>query len=392
VVNRYDYDAFGNAVAAKTSEQVENRYRSEWGVFTGPDALVQIEANGPCNYLFANNNPLRFVDPEGLEITVRSGGVDGRTLFFYRDKHLAAIGRAPESWNTLAIENLTEDSFGAGAEAAAWAKGFGVGACEGSTMILDYATLDLVPAVHQEAQYIRKVNNSGLSRLGYGLGKVGVEAGYMVLFVGPGGKVLRFAGKLKYIGAPIRGGARVLASRPGQLAVKGLLGYGAWTQGQGLGTSIDRGDWEGIGTHSGRLAVIILAPAARDAAPSRGVKRPGNVKTPYGPAVQEQSAAALRVRSQIQQGGTVYKGGVLGRTETGASQFLATESPLNPGYAGRYGIPPQNAQFDFIMGGRVRPGAPVITRPAPGISPNPGGGIEGVINSGDLMIDWFHMP
>jgi RHS repeat-associated protein len=87
VVNRYDYDAFGNALAANTSEQVENRYRfqgreydahrgdyyfrnrtyiPEWGVFTGPDALVQMEANGPCNYLFANNNPLRYVDPEGL--------------------------------------------------------------------------------------------------------------------------------------------------------------------------------------------------------------------------------------------------------------------------------------------------------------------------------------
>jgi hypothetical protein len=125
---------------------------------------------------------------------------------------------------------------------------------------------------------------------------------------------------------------------------------------------------------------------------SRRSVAPKSVKTPYGPAVQEQSAAALRVRSQIQQGGTVYKGGVLGRSETGASQFLATESPLNPGYAGRYGIPPQNAHFDFIMGGRVRPGAPVITRSAPGIPPNPGGGIEGVINSGDLMIDWFHMP
>jgi RHS repeat-associated protein len=88
VMNRYDYDAFGKAVAAHTSETVENRYRfqgreydahrgdyyfrnrtyvPEWGCFTGPDALVKLEPNGPCNYLFAENNPLRYVDPEGLD-------------------------------------------------------------------------------------------------------------------------------------------------------------------------------------------------------------------------------------------------------------------------------------------------------------------------------------
>ena len=94
----------------------------------------------------------------------------------------------------------------------------------------------------------------------------------------------------------------------------------------------------------------------------------------------------------MQQGGTVYKGGVLGRSETGASQFLATENPLNPGYAGRYGIPPKNANFDFVITGRVKTGAPVITRSAPGIPPNPGGGVEGVINAGDLIMDSFVMP
>jgi hypothetical protein len=117
-----------------------------------------------------------------------------------------------------------------------------------------------------------------------------------------------------------------------------------------------------------------------------------SIKTPYGPAFQENSIAALRLRSQVQQGGTVYKGGVLGRSETGASQFLATEIPLNPGYAGRYGIPSQNADFDFVITGRVRPGADIVTRSAPGIPPNSGGGGEAVINAGDLIIDSFYMP
>ena len=53
-----------------------------------------------------------------------------------------------------------------------------------------------------------------------------------------------------------------------------------------------------------------------------------SIATPYGPAIQEESAAALQVRGQIQQGATVYKGGVLGRSDTGASQFFATENPL----------------------------------------------------------------
>ena len=90
------------------------------------------------------------------------------------------------------------------------------------------------------------------------------------------------------------------------------------------------------------------------------------VSTPYGPAVQDASAAAMQARLQIQQGAAVYKGGVFGGSETGASQFLATESPLNPGYAGRYGIPPANANFDFILKSAVRPGAPVVTCFAPG--------------------------
>jgi RHS repeat-associated protein len=116
------------------------------------------------------------------------------------------------------------------------------------------------------------------------------------------------------------------------------------------------------------------------------------IGTPYGRAIQSTSAEARAALRQVQGGATVYKGGVLGRSETSASQFLSLENPLNPGYAGRYGIPPQNSNFDFILSGRVQPGAPVITRPAPGIPPNPGEGIEAVTNPGSFRIDSFYMP
>jgi hypothetical protein len=117
-----------------------------------------------------------------------------------------------------------------------------------------------------------------------------------------------------------------------------------------------------------------------------------SIATDYGLAIQASTAEAQAALRQVQSGATVYRGGVLGRSETTASQFLSMESPLNPGYAGRYGIPPQNANFDFILTGRVQPGASVISRPAPEIPPNPGGGIEAVTTPGSFRIDSFYMP
>lgn len=39
-------------------------YIPEWGMFTGPDMRIDVmEENGACTYLFANNNPLVYVDP-----------------------------------------------------------------------------------------------------------------------------------------------------------------------------------------------------------------------------------------------------------------------------------------------------------------------------------------
>ena len=101
IVNRYDYDAFGNLRRGTSWETVPNRYRfqgreydahrgdyyfrlrtyiPEWGMFTGPDfKLAPSDPNGACNYLFASNNPLMFRDPTGLRIRIMppAGGPPG---------------------------------------------------------------------------------------------------------------------------------------------------------------------------------------------------------------------------------------------------------------------------------------------------------------------------
>jgi hypothetical protein len=64
------------------------------------------------------------------------------------------------------------------------------------------------------------------------------------------------------------------------------------------------------------------------------------------------------------------------------------ENPLNSGYANRYGIPSGNRGFDFIEYGKLNPGSPFVTRPAPGGS----AGIETVINPNTVRLSGFHMP
>jgi RHS repeat-associated protein len=109
------------------------------------------------------------------------------------------------------------------------------------------------------------------------------------------------------------------------------------------------------------------------------------VDTPYGPATQEMTPAALAARSQVEQGAPVYRLGTLGKSETPDGQFWALEHPATPGYAGRYGIPPENVtNADFLQSGRVPPGGAFITRSAPGVGSNPGGGIEVVTPRGGV--------
>ena len=117
---------------------------------------------------------------------------------------------------------------------------------------------------------------------------------------------------------------------------------------------------------------------------------PKSVPTPYGDALQSSAPEALAARSQVDQGATSYRIGTIGKSQAAEAQFWSLENPANPGYAGRYGIPPENvANADFIETAALRPGASYVTRPAPAVGTNLGGGIEVVTEPNGVTMIYF---
>jgi hypothetical protein len=103
-------------------------------------------------------------------------------------------------------------------------------------------------------------------------------------------------------------------------------------------------------------------------------------------AVQSTEPDALALRDSVLRGDqTLYKGGNVNSLPPEQSQFLAPENPESRGFGERYGIPPKNLPFDWISSGQLEPGAPFITRPAPGVEWNPGGAVEVVTWPGSFI-------
>jgi RHS repeat-associated protein len=103
----------------------------------------------------------------------------------------------------------------------------------------------------------------------------------------------------------------------------------------------------------------------------------GSVDTPYGPALQSNALEALAARKQVQSGATLYRAGTMGKSQAAEAQFWSLEHPDSPGYAQRYGIPQENiANANFVETGVLKSGTPFVTRAAPAVGSNPGGGIE----------------
>ena len=125
-------------------------------------------------------------------------------------------------------------------------------------------------------------------------------------------------------------------------------------------------------------------------APTGAAEEIPNIETGYGPAQQGTSEAATSARPQVQAGAPLYRIGTSGKSQAAQGQFWALEHPQTPGFAGRYGIPPENvANYDFVEQGQLGEGVSFITREAPPVGPSPGGGIEIVVSAGGIRLNWF---
>ena len=77
------------------------------------------------------------------------------------------------------------------------------------------------------------------------------------------------------------------------------------------------------------VGVLAKLPAVRISATA--------IETPSGAAIQEATAGAQALRTDVARGAQIFRGGMLGRSFAAEGQFWAPENPLNPGFAERYG-------------------------------------------------------
>lgn len=143
----------------------------------------------------------------------------------------------------------------------------------------------------------------------------------------------------------------------------------------------------GAGVSGGKAAEVV---AAADRGGGGASSIPRAVSTPYGEAFQSLDSAAIAARAKVEQGATLYRIGTLERSQAAEAQFWSLENPATPGYAARYGIPEENVlNANFVEKATVKPGAIFVTRPAPGVGGNPGGGVEVVVSPGGVNMKWF---
>jgi uncharacterized protein RhaS with RHS repeats len=179
------------------------------------------------------------------------------------------------------------------------------------------------------------------------------------------------AGNCTQSGGGAKEAARFADNIRRQAVANGALVAGAMSFGWGL-----------LGAARAGLARLSGSLAAR-----------ASVATPYGVAVQEQTASAQALRSQVQSGTQIYRGGTLGASTAAEGQFWAAESPLSAGFASRYGAATLGEGTpQFIVGGTAAADATLVTRTAPAVGANPGGALEVVVPPGSVRLDFFHMP
>jgi RHS repeat-associated protein len=170
------------------------------------------------------------------------------------------------------------------------------------------------------------------------------------------------------------------------------------------GAAEETGDTAGL-LSQGAVAGAAEAPGAEalsgaEAAEEQGAaasaqvpaEAASSVETPYGPALQEQSDAALAPRRSVGEGATIYRQGRFPVQETDLGQFWAPGNPLTTeGHAQQFGMAGTN-EIDWVMGATADEGADFVTRSAPAFGNNPGGALEVVTQPGGVDLHFFYMP
>jgi hypothetical protein len=130
-----------------------------------------------------------------------------------------------------------------------------------------------------------------------------------------------------------------------------------------------------------------ILPKAMDVIES--ARKSNIVSTPFGKATQEMTKDAIAARAKVQRGDYVYRLGKRGRSQTGKdAQFWSLEHPKTPGYGNKYGIPEENIRnADFIERATIKSDNDFITRKAPAVGNNNGGGMEVVTTRGGVVIE-----
>jgi len=155
-----------------------------------------------------------------------------------------------------------------------------------------------------------------------------------------------------------------------------------WTDALGLsGSSAQRRNERRGQAKSGNVTCPTSCPCS---------STPGSVNTPYGPALQSNVSEALEARKQVHSGAILYRAGTMGKSQAAEAQFWSLEHPNSAGYAQRYGIPQENiANANFVETGVLKPGTPFVTRAAPAVGSNSGGGIEVVTPAHGVRLNSF---
>jgi RHS repeat-associated protein len=359
-VHQRAFEPFGDLFKERTTEVTERSFaghrfednsglyymRARWydpvvGRFLATDPVVR-SSGSPQSinaYSYVENNPINRVDPTGLQASQ------------------ACVGPATASM-------CVTEAPGAGAERLRNSH------AGGNRLILERHLDQLAQRFAEELERSLQ-SQSTAARVGGFV--AGVGTGVLI-----GAAIATAPVTLIAAGTVLIGGSELASGFAGTRALAGSL-QSIWN-GDGNG-----GDFFAAGNLVGGVGRGIGGRYAR-----AGAGATEGVATPFGTATQATSPAALAARTRVSQGATLCRIGTTGRSAAAEGQFWSLEHPFSPGFASRYGIPAQNVKnANFIESGVLKPGTPFVTRQAPGVGQNIGGGVEVVVPEGGVLLRGF---